>query len=55
MRGGGEEEKVMPEDKIDITNAQWTVLNHKAAGTIRKFINKTLFEHMSNFKNAYES
>lgn len=32
--------------------AEWKVLNRKAVATIRKYIDRSLFEHVSNFDNA---
>lgn len=41
----------MPEGK---TEKEWEVLNRKAVAMIRKYIDKSLFEHVSTYTNAYE-
>ena len=33
---------------------EWKLLNRKAVAIIRKYIDRSLFEHVSNFDNAYE-
>jgi len=33
---------------------EWNVLNRKAVATIRKYIDQSLFEHVSTFDNAYK-
>ncbi|KAL5141793.1 Retrovirus-related Pol polyprotein from transposon TNT 1-94 [Glycine soja] len=36
------------------SDAQWELLNRKAVAMIRKYIDKTLFEHVSTYSNVYE-
>ncbi|ESQ46503.1 hypothetical protein EUTSA_v10000595mg, partial [Eutrema salsugineum] len=43
--------KDKPEGKDDKT---WEVLNRKAVAVIRKYIDRSLFEHVSTYTNAFE-
>ncbi|KAK8627957.1 hypothetical protein V6N13_063672 [Hibiscus sabdariffa] len=43
--------QTMPEGKIE---REWELLNRKAVAMIRKYIDKSLFEHVSTYTNAYE-
>ncbi|KAL4383727.1 hypothetical protein GQ457_15G024680 [Hibiscus cannabinus] len=43
--------QTMPEGKIE---KEWELLNRKAVAMIRKYIDKSLFEHVSTYTNAYE-
>jgi len=40
----------MPEDKKN----EWKLSNYKATVIIQKYIERRLFQHMSNFDNTYE-
>nr|KYP31853.1 Retrovirus-related Pol polyprotein from transposon TNT 1-94 [Cajanus cajan] len=40
-----------PEGKTD---KDWEILNRKAVAVIRKYIDRSLFEHVSTYTNAYE-
>ena len=40
-----------PEGKNDV---EWDLLNRKAVAMIRKYIDRSLFEHVSTYTNAYE-
>ncbi|KAK4434907.1 Retrovirus-related Pol polyprotein from transposon TNT 1-94 [Sesamum alatum] len=44
-------DETKPEGKDD---NEWMLLNRKAVAMIRKFIDHSLFEHVSNYTNAYE-
>ena len=44
-------EKDKPEGKTD---KEWELQNRKAVAMIRKFIDRSLFEHVSTYTNAYE-
>ncbi|KAL4281928.1 hypothetical protein GQ457_03G023330 [Hibiscus cannabinus] len=43
--------QTMPEGKIE---REWELLNRKAVAMICKYIDKSLFEHVSTYTNAYE-
>ncbi|VFQ78638.1 unnamed protein product [Cuscuta campestris] len=48
-------EPIIYKDKVEgKSDAQWELLNRKAVAMIRKYIDKTLFEHVSMYTNAYE-
>ena len=48
-------EPIIYKDKVEgKSDAQWELLNRKAVAMIRKYIDKTLFEHVSTYTNAYE-
>lgn len=48
-------EPIIYKDKVaGKSDAQWELLNRKAVAMIRKYIDKTLFEHVSTYTNAYE-
>ena len=39
---------------ISATEEEWRVLNRKAVGMIRLYINYSIFHHVANDTNAYE-
>ncbi|KAK8662716.1 hypothetical protein V6N13_024607 [Hibiscus sabdariffa] len=43
--------QTMPEGKIE---REWELLNVKVIAMIRKYIDRSLFEHVSTYINAYE-
>ncbi|KAK8690513.1 hypothetical protein V6N13_074045 [Hibiscus sabdariffa] len=43
--------QTMPEGKVE---REWELLNRKAVAMIRKYIDKSLFEHVSTYTNAFE-
>ncbi|KAE8658916.1 hypothetical protein F3Y22_tig00116965pilonHSYRG00268 [Hibiscus syriacus] len=48
-------EFIIYKDKVEgKSDAQWELLNRKVVTMIRKYIDKTLFEHVSTYTNAYE-
>lgn len=48
-------EPIIYKDKVEgKSDAQWELLNRKVVAMIRKYIDKTLFEHVSTYTNAYE-
>lgn len=48
-------EPIIYKNKVEgKSDAQWELLNRKAVAMIRKYIDKTLFEHVSTYTNAYE-
>ncbi|KAE8660874.1 hypothetical protein F3Y22_tig00116946pilonHSYRG00054 [Hibiscus syriacus] len=48
-------EPIIYKDKVEgKSDAQWELLNRKVVAMIRKYIDKTLFEHVSTYTNDYE-
>ncbi|CAH9134061.1 unnamed protein product, partial [Cuscuta epithymum] len=48
-------EPIIYKEKVEgKSDAQWELLNRKAVAMIRKYIDKSLFEHVSTYTNAYE-
>ncbi|KAE8688656.1 hypothetical protein F3Y22_tig00110959pilonHSYRG00025 [Hibiscus syriacus] len=48
-------EPIIYKDNVEgKSDAQWELLNWKTVVMIRKYIDKTLFEHISTYTNAYE-